>query len=279
MGKVVSSENFRDKNRAKKLEKLLNSDQNKFPENTVEIINLIPYEIPKNIQEFLKHGRNAAIGGFQSEDQIFLEINDLFEKYQARAKADNISDKEIQEIKCHSFITFQNIKNSFTVDPRVKAFLDFKKINDSLFIFVDKSPKLCYITKKDYDKKLADLFMNNKFLKIDNFVIEKELIEFRKMLRETLGKNISNIKYLNLKPINTISEAYGQIKIHKVGYPLRPLVPGHSSLTNNVEKYLKPILNPLLKECKYLVDSTKAFKTKFMIEKEKFDIEKHEICC
>ena len=117
MGKVVSLENFRDKNRDKKLAKLLNSDQNKFPENTVEINNLTPYEIPKNIQEFLKHGRNAAIGGFQSEDQIFLEINDLFEKYQARAKADNISDKEIQEIKCHSFITFQNIKNSFTVDP------------------------------------------------------------------------------------------------------------------------------------------------------------------
>ena len=57
------------------------------------------------------------------------------------------------------------------------------------------------------------------------------------------------------------------------------MVPGHSSLTNNVEKYLKPILNPLLKECEYLVNSTKAFKTKFMIEKEKFDIEKHEIRC
>ena len=88
---------------------------------------------------------------------------------------------------------------------RVKAFLDFKKLNDSLFIFVDKSPKLCYITKTDYDDKLADLFVNNKYKKLENFVIEKELVEFRKILIETLGKSITNVKYLNLKLLNTIS--------------------------------------------------------------------------
>ena len=58
------------------------------------------------------------------------------------------------------------------------------------------------------------------------------------------------------------------------------MVPGHSSLSHNDEKkYLKPILNRLLKECKYLVNSTKSFKAKFSVQKEKFDIEKHEMRC
>jgi hypothetical protein len=178
-------------------------------------------------------------------------MNDLFENYRKHAEIQKLSDIEIQEMKCHSFIAFQNIKNSFTMDHRVKSFLEFKKLNESLFLFVDKSPKLCYITKADYDAKLGNLFKNEKFTLIENFVIEKELVDFRKLLRETIGKNVSNIKLLNLNPQNSISEAYGQIKLHKPGYPLRPIVPGHSSLTNNVEKYLKLILTPLLKECTY----------------------------
>ena len=48
-------------------------------------------------------------------------------------------------------------------------------------------------------------------------------------------------------------------------------------MTYNVEKYLKPIPSSLLKECTYLVDSTKAFKTKFLVEKAKFNPEKHEL--
>ena len=277
MERVVKSEKNRDDIRSKKLEKVLNSSQGEFPVNKLKIINLTDHEIPQNIQDFLQFGRKTAIGGSQPEHEIFIEINDLFEKFLKQADFENISETEIQAVKCHSFIAVQNIKNSYTVDPRVKEFLDFKKLNKSLFLFVDKSPNLCYITMKEYDKKLGDLFLNDKFELIHNFKIEKELVEFRKLIRETIGKNISNVKYLNLKPKNSISEAYGQIKMHKEGSPLRPLVPEHSALTNNVEKYIKPILSPLLKECSYLVNSTKEFKAKFMLEKIKFDPEKHEL--
>ena len=53
----------------------LNSDQNKYPENHVEILNLTLFIISNKINDFPKHERNAAIGGSQSEDQVCLEIN------------------------------------------------------------------------------------------------------------------------------------------------------------------------------------------------------------
>ena len=55
----------------------MNSGQVKYPVNTLGMINLTPHEIPNSIKEFLQHGRNTAIGGFQPEHEIFLEINDL----------------------------------------------------------------------------------------------------------------------------------------------------------------------------------------------------------
>jgi hypothetical protein len=84
---------------------------------------------------------------------VFLEINDLFSKFNDRVKAEKIPETTIQAIICHSFFAVENIKTSYTVDPRVEKFLDFKKKNESLFIFIDKTPYICYIRKKDYDLK------------------------------------------------------------------------------------------------------------------------------
>ena len=50
------------------------------------MVNLTPHEIPIEIQEFSQYGRNTAIGVSQPEEQIFLEINDLFENYRKHAE-------------------------------------------------------------------------------------------------------------------------------------------------------------------------------------------------
>jgi hypothetical protein len=63
MHKVVTLEKNRDENRARKLEKLLNSKKGGKNINTAEIVNLTPHEIPPEIQEFLRFGRNKGIGG------------------------------------------------------------------------------------------------------------------------------------------------------------------------------------------------------------------------
>jgi hypothetical protein len=58
MERVFFFEQTRDKNRNKKLETLLNPNNNFKNINTVEIVNLTPHEIPQKIKEFLHFGRN-----------------------------------------------------------------------------------------------------------------------------------------------------------------------------------------------------------------------------
>ena len=127
-------------------------------------------------------------------------------------------------------------------------------------------PNLAFISEKDYQSKLSDLFDNDRFSKILNFKIEPELIAFRKLLRETIGPNISNISLIKLNPLNTIANCYGSLKVHKPNLPLRPIFAGYSSLANPVEEYLKYIFEPLLDHCFYLVNSTKTFKNTFLNE-------------
>ena len=68
MNKVASSETTRDKHRLKKLEILLNKNQPKHLINTVDILNLTDFEIPQEVREILKFGRNSEIEGYQKKD-------------------------------------------------------------------------------------------------------------------------------------------------------------------------------------------------------------------
>ena len=58
---------------------------------------------------------------------------------------------------------------------------------------------------------------------------------------------------------------------------MRPIATGYSHLVHGAELYLKKILEPLINKCTYLVDSQKAFKTRFLSEKTQFISNDHEI--
>ena len=96
------------------------------------------------------------------------------------------------------------------------------------------------------------------------------------MKNTILGCQGQNNKWL-VEPKNLIASLYGQVKCHKEGAPLRPIAKGYSHLVHRAELYLKKILEPLINKCTYLVDSQKAFKTRFLVEKDKFINSDHEI--
>ena len=81
-------------------------------------------------------------------------------KCQISLKA-NVSEMDIESVKCSTFFASENVNKCSTTDSRVKPFLDFKKLNESLFIYCDKSPNIAYITESDYKLKIFELKKNS----------------------------------------------------------------------------------------------------------------------
>ena len=97
------------------------------------------------------------------------------------------------------------------------------------------------------------------------------------MITDTIGHCLGQTNGYLVEPKNSIAQFYGLVKCHKSDWPIRPIITGHNHLVNGAECYLRPLLEPILKNCSYLVDSQKFFQARFLLEKEQFIETEHDI--
>ena len=83
--------------------------------------------------------------------------------------------------------------------------------------------------------------------------------------------------YNMIRPVEQIRRAYGVIKRHKLGHPIRPIVSSIGAMTEGSEKFLKDILKKFVSDCSYSVESVKEFKSLFLKNRHKFDASAYEI--
>jgi hypothetical protein len=116
---------------------------------------------------------------------------------------------------------------------------------------VDKRADLVISEKSLYHKKL-EIALHSNFQKIENYtgnidnMMEKNLEEFRYLLKNTFIGSLPNCKIRGLYPSSTILKIYGTLKLHKTG----------ESLVQNAEKFLK--------KCEFSIRNQKNFKGKFL---------------
>ena len=132
---------------------------------------------------------------------------------------------------------------------KLKALHNLRKDQDRLVIPVDKGNCTVVMDRKDYDDKVQQMLSDQRTYK----VLDKDPTQRteRKL----------NEKFANLKRDNKISDSlynklrssdgfpprfYGFPKIHKPGYPLRPIVLFIDSPTYMLSKHLAQILRPLM---------------------------------
>ena len=106
--------------------------------------------------------------------------------------------------------------------------------------------------------------------------LQDDLKLFRKLIKE-MKPFVSKKTFYRLKPTQNLKKAYGLVKMHKDGKPLRIIVSSLNSICSGAENYLKNILQNFLPECKYSIESTKKFKTWFMQERKKFEKSDYQI--
>ena len=70
-------------------------------------------------------------------------------------------------------------------------------------------------------------------------------------------------QFRQIKPYHSIKKGHGILKIHKPGMPMRPIINSKFSITSGSEKYILKLIQPLIKECEYTLNSTLAFNDKF----------------
>ena len=273
---VQKQEYQNDKSRNAKLEKLRSFRTPKF--ENVKITNLSDFDIPKNILEILKFGSEISVGGRPDEFRILLELEKLMAKWEEYATGLGVSEVDRFIAKGDFIHSFKLLKKCFGPKDDSKVLSKFLNSNpDLVLIKVDKSKNLCFLNKSDYEQKLKNEFPCGKYIELDKNPLNKDLIKFQKLIR-TMEPFISKSAFQKLTPIPALKSAYGLLKMHKKEpFPVRPIVSSLNSLVSGAEEFLLPILEKFLPDCKYSLESTKAFTEFFMVERQKFYLPRSKI--
>ena len=68
---------------------------------------------------------------------------------------------------------------------------------------------------------------------------------FKRLLKNTINRSLSNRSQLAIKPQMSISTLYATIKDHKANFPIRPIGTAYDSLTPGAENFINKLLSPL----------------------------------
>ena len=249
---------------------------------TAKIINNTGITIPPNVLSLLKRGSEFATGGStrNNSSDIYLELNELFKTFRAQARKSGVSEINIEHIRSYTSLCGKDVSTCYTKDDKITDFFNFQNANPNILLLgVDKTNDLIFLEKSEYHKKLTNLFENSKFKKLENFDLQDELISYRSMLTNSIENCLGQSNKYLVQPMNSSSSLYGKVKCHKENWPLRPISTGYSHIAHGAETYIKTIIEPLNKKCSYAVNSQKSFKTRFLVEKQKFDSNLHEVVC
>ena len=143
---------------------------------------------------------------------------------------------------------------------------------------MDKSKDFAVVSKETYHQKLGELLLGDpNFEKIHKLSIEDEISRYNTMRENTMDPYLSDDTIKLLKCQHSISDFYGLLKRHKENLPIRPIATSYNSLISNVENFLANMLKPLLKKCKYLIDSPRNFKSRTKLESFRFNPRLHTV--
>ena len=273
----VQKREFRiDRNRRAKFEKLSSYRSPKF-ENIV-ITNLSDIEIPNEILKILRFGSEISVGGKPDEFRILLELEKLMSKWMSHATNVGVSEVDRFIAKGDFIHSLKLLKKCFGSKDDSKVLSKFLNSHpDLVLIKVDKSKNLCFLNRVDYEQKLKNEFPSDKYVELDKNPLAKDLAKFQKLIK-TMEPFIPKMDFFKLTPIPALKSAYGLLKMHKKDpYPVRPIVSSLNSLVSGAEEYLLPILEKFLPECKYSLESTKAFTEYVMKNRSSFYLPRSKI--
>lgn len=208
--------------------------------------------------------KNKFIIEFVSSLESKLHSNEkLLMNIQQMDSSNNNVVQEINSIRKARFL-FNNLLyrfKSLNVNSEVNVFYNrlyrdiksaksFLKNNPHLLLVkADKGKSSVLILKEDYKDKMLSLIQDeNTYTCLHNYDptpgIQKQNNNIAKNLKESNYIDVPTYKSLICHNGN-VSKMYGLVKIHKLNYPLRPVVDTSCSPTYNLASFISKLLKPL----------------------------------
>ena len=140
--------------------------------------------------------------------------------------------------------TYKNQNGKFEINT-VKHIKTKLKQNSAMISKADKGNSIIILYINDYNQKLQEFIITNKFRKLPTDPTDRFQIRIRETVKKckTLIQQQQKWKYINLNP--TAPTLRGTIKIHKENHPIRPIVNWKNAPAYNIAKGFNSILNEL----------------------------------
>ncbi|CAH8611306.1 unnamed protein product [Dicrocoelium dendriticum] len=131
------------------------------------------------------------------------------------------------------------------------AIKELKQMKHVMFLQPDKGSGIVVMNRPDYISKMESILGDTRKFQLDNtpennILVEKQVA--RKLQILLLHGYINESQYSHLKPTGTQTPRMrGAPKIHKAGFPLRPIMCMNNSPYHNVARWLAKLLDTVRK--------------------------------
>ena len=214
-------------------------------ENVNNFINLSDHQLTEDEKQFLNLGLNCHLQPKYDKLHKKVELEVLYQNLINLESKNQITTSAdlIDQLRCES-TKHRYKKHNSLLTPHLRTAAQNLRNNDKIVIRkADKSSLYVILNKEEYLTKLDSILKDtSKFKRITRNPIEKLQTDANKLI-ETLNavKNDLGISKIigDFKP----GYAYGNIKTHKEGNPIRPIISQIPTPTYNLAKRLNQIIS------------------------------------
>ncbi|XP_045463451.1 uncharacterized protein LOC123673068 [Harmonia axyridis] len=249
------------------LKKINNLKTTSIPNVTTQdrwIKNLSDKEIPNTVKSLLSLGSKFSVTTTKKDINIDRIIADT--EYILEAIPDG--RKNVQRAKVTNAVTnyiHRPIEENSLIQKWYKDTKWFLKENNDLIILnSDKGAVTVVMNEKMYNEKIQSILESKDFKRLPRDPTQTLQTKCNKYI-DKLGelKYITKEQMKQMKTYNSVApRIYGNPKVHKDGYPMRPIISSINSPMNSLSKFIADILKTAYdEENQYYVKDTFHFAT------------------
>ena len=227
-------------------------------ENVDSFINFSDYDLTDDEREFLNLGLNCHLEPKYSKLHKKVELEVLYQNLLDLESRNTVtvSPKLADQLRCES-TKHRYKKRVPLLSPSLKTTANNLKNNEHIIIRkADKSNMYVILNKDEYLDKIDSILSDTSKFKLVTRNPTEQLKQRANKLIEALNAAHDDIKLSKIVGDYKPGYIYGNVKTHKIGNPLRPIISQIPVPTYNLAKKLNQIISPYIPDQFSLKSST-----------------------